>query len=175
MAAKGGIDPEKTLAVINAGSGQNSATLTKIPNFILNGKFDMAAPMYIIEKDVMVWRMEAEHLDVPQNVASATYHTLRQALAMGLREGDLSEGVRVVERAAEKWDRVVTTRAPSRSLDVPTPFEGDSTRLSDAGQISRIVKRTEMVHTVKPTVVNILMAFLAIVVHHQGFSRDEIG
>ena len=100
MAAKGGVDPEKALAVFNAGSGQNSATLTKIPNFILNRKFNMEVPMHIIEKDAMLWRMEAERLEVPQNVAGATYHTMRQALAMGLGGGDLSEIVRVVERAA---------------------------------------------------------------------------
>lgn len=100
MAAKGGVDPEKALAVFNAGSGQNSATLTKIPNFILNRQFNMEAPMHIIEKDAMLWRMEAERLEVPQNVAGATYHTMRQALAMGLGGGDLSEIVRVVERAA---------------------------------------------------------------------------
>ncbi|MFP6746562.1 MAG: NAD(P)-dependent oxidoreductase [Alphaproteobacteria bacterium] len=100
MAAKGGVDPEKALAVMNAGSGQNSATLTKVPNFILNRAFNMEAPMHIIEKDAMLWRMEAERLEVPQNVASATYQTMRQALAMGLGDGDLSEIVRVVERAA---------------------------------------------------------------------------
>jgi len=100
MAAKGGVDPEKALAVFNSGSGQNSATLTKIPNFVMNRKFDMQAPMYIIEKDASLWRMEAERLDVPQNVAGATYHTMRQALAMGLGDGDLSEIIRVVERAA---------------------------------------------------------------------------
>lgn len=100
MAAKGGVDPEKALAVFNAGSGQNSATLTKIPNFVLNRNFNMEAPMHIIEKDAMLWRMEAERLEVPQNVAGATYHTMRQALAMGLGGGDLSEIVRVVERAA---------------------------------------------------------------------------
>ncbi|MBT3533183.1 MAG: NAD(P)-dependent oxidoreductase [Rhodospirillaceae bacterium] len=100
MAAKGGVDPEKALAVMNSGSGQNSATLGKVPNFILNRAFNMEAPMHIIEKDAMLWRMEAERLEVPQNVASATYQTMRQALAMGLKDGDLSEMVRVVERAA---------------------------------------------------------------------------
>lgn len=100
MVAKGGVDPEKALAVMNAGSGQNSATLTKVPNFILNRAFNMEAPMHIIEKDAMLWRMEAERLEVPQNVAAATYQTMRQALAMGLGNGDLSEIVRVVERAA---------------------------------------------------------------------------
>lgn len=102
MAAKGGVDPEKALAVINSGSGQNSATLTKIPHFILNRRFeDMQAPMHIVEKDAMLWRMEAERLEVPQNVASAAYLTMQQALAMGLRDGDLSEIVKVIERAAD--------------------------------------------------------------------------
>ena len=100
MAAKGGIDPEKALAVFNAGSGQNSASLTKIPNFVLNRAFNMEAPMRIIEKDAMLWRRESERLDVPQPVASATYNTIRQALAMGLREADLSELVKVAERNA---------------------------------------------------------------------------
>ena len=101
MAAKGGVDPEKVLAVINSGSGQNSATLSKIPNFVMNRKFNMEAPMYITEKDVMLWRMEAERLEVPQNVANATYQTMVQAMAMGLREGDMSEIVKVIERAAD--------------------------------------------------------------------------
>ncbi len=101
MAAKGGVDPEKALAVMNSGSGQNSATLSKVPNFILNRAFNMEAPMHIIEKDAMLWRMEAERLEVPQNVAAATYQTMRQALAMGLGNGDLSEILRVVERAAD--------------------------------------------------------------------------
>jgi 3-hydroxyisobutyrate dehydrogenase-like beta-hydroxyacid dehydrogenase len=100
MAAKGGVDPEKALGVFNAGSGQNRATLLTMPNFILKKDANMEAPMHIIEKDAMLWRMEAERLDVPQNVAAATYQTLRQALAMGLHDGDLSDIVQVVERAA---------------------------------------------------------------------------
>ena len=102
MAAKGGVDPEKVLAVINSGSGQNSATLSKIPNFILNRRFDeMLAPMHITEKDAMLWRMESERLEVPQNVSSAAYQTIQQGVAMGLRGRDWSEIVKVVERAAD--------------------------------------------------------------------------
>lgn len=100
MAAKGGVDPEKALAVINSGTGQNSATLTKIPNFIMNRKFDMEAPMYINEKDTHLWQQEADRLAVPQNVGSATYLVLQQAIAMGLRQGDMSEIVKVIERNA---------------------------------------------------------------------------
>ena len=100
MAAKGGVDPEKVLAVLNAGTGQNSATLTKIPNFIMNRKFDMEAPMYINEKDTHLWQQEAERLDVPQMVGSAASQTLQQALAFGLRHGDLCEMVKLIERNA---------------------------------------------------------------------------
>ena len=60
----------------------------------------MEAPMYITAKDAMLWRMEAERLEVPQNVAGATYQTMQQALAMGLLDGDMSEIVKVIERAA---------------------------------------------------------------------------
>lgn len=101
MASKGGVDPEKVLGVINSGSGQNSATLSKIPNFVLKRDFNMEAPMHIIAKDAMLWRMEAERLEVPQNVASATYQTMQQAMAMGLRGGDFSEIVKLIERAAD--------------------------------------------------------------------------
>ena len=100
MVAKGGIDPGKALGVMNSGSDQNSATLSTVPNFVLNRAFNMEGPMHIIEKDAMLWLMEAERLEVPQNVARATYHTLRQALTMGLHDGDLSEIIRVIERAA---------------------------------------------------------------------------
>jgi 3-hydroxyisobutyrate dehydrogenase-like beta-hydroxyacid dehydrogenase len=100
LAAKGGVDPEKVLAVLNSGTGQNSATLTKIPNFIMNRKFDMEAPLYINEKDTHLWQLEADRLEVPATVASGTYMALQQALAMGLRRGDLSEMVKVVERNA---------------------------------------------------------------------------
>lgn len=100
MAAKGGVDPEKALAVFNSGTGQNSATLTKIPKFVMNRSFAMEAPMHVTEKDSHLWQQEAERLDVPQIVASATYQALQQALAMGMRGSDHSEIVKLVERNA---------------------------------------------------------------------------
>ena len=101
MAAKGGVDPQKVLSVINSGSGQNSATLSKIPNFVMKGNFEMAAPMHIIAKDAMLWRMESERLKTPTNVASASYQALQQAIAMGLGNGDFSEIVKLMERDAD--------------------------------------------------------------------------
>ena len=100
LASKGGLDPQKALDVINSGSGQNSASLSKIPNSVMKGEFNLQAPMHIIAKDAMLWRVESERLKVPQGVGSATYQTIQQALAMGLQDGDLSEIVKVIERTA---------------------------------------------------------------------------
>lgn len=100
MAAKGGVDPEKALAVFNSGTGQNSATLTKIPKFVMSRSFAMEAPMHVTEKDSHLWQQEAERLEVPQIVASATYQALQQALAMGMRDSDHSEIVKLIERNA---------------------------------------------------------------------------
>ena len=100
LASKGGLDPRKVLEVINSGTGQNSASLSKIPNSVMKGTFNLHAPLHIIEKDAMLWRMESERLKVPQAVGNATYQIIQQALAMGLQNGDLSELVKVIERAA---------------------------------------------------------------------------
>ena len=57
LASKGGLDPRKVLEVINSGTGQNSASLSKIPNSVMKGTFNLHAPLHIIEKDAMLWRM----------------------------------------------------------------------------------------------------------------------
>ncbi|MEL0020535.1 MAG: NAD(P)-dependent oxidoreductase, partial [Rickettsiales bacterium] len=81
LAAKAGIDPEKMLNVINNGSGQNSASLTKVPRHVLNRKFDLGGPMYISKKDVTLWREEAERLEVTQWVGNTVHHLVMQACA----------------------------------------------------------------------------------------------
>ena len=48
------------IEVINASSGKNSATERKIPNHVLTRSFDYGGAMYIIEKDLDLWRREAE-------------------------------------------------------------------------------------------------------------------
>ena len=80
----------------------------------------------------------------------------------------------VVELSREERDGVVAPRAPARPLGVAVAFEGDLSRLSDARQIRLVVERAEVVRRVIPTLVRVLMALQAVVVHHQGFGRDEL-
>lgn len=98
LGAKAGIDPEKLLEVINNGSGQNSASLTKVPNHVLNRKFDLGGPMYISKKDVTLWRQEAERLGVTQWVGNTVHHLVMQANAMGLGPGDMTELAKIIEQ-----------------------------------------------------------------------------
>ena len=57
LGAKAGIDAEKMLAVINSGSGQNSAGLTGA-TLRHEPKVQHGGPMYISQKDVTLWRDE---------------------------------------------------------------------------------------------------------------------
>jgi len=70
LGAKAGLDPEQMIEVINASSGRNSATETKIPNHVLTRGFDYGGAMYIIEKDLELWRREAEAFEAPMWVGS---------------------------------------------------------------------------------------------------------
>ena len=47
-----GVDKERLIEALNAGSGRNSATLTNYPTWILNGKFDSGFTMKLMRKDV---------------------------------------------------------------------------------------------------------------------------
>ena len=60
LGAKAGLDPEQMIDVINSSSGQNSATSIKIPRSVLTRNFDYGGALYIIEKDLDLWRQEAE-------------------------------------------------------------------------------------------------------------------
>jgi 2-hydroxy-3-oxopropionate reductase len=97
MGAKAGLDPEQMLKVLNTGSGQNSATLTKIPDHVLNRRFDYGGALYIIQKDLDAWRQEAEALGVPTWIGSAVRQLYLQALAQGSPKDDMTTVVKLIE------------------------------------------------------------------------------
>lgn len=97
MGAKAGLDPEQMLAVLNNGSGQNSATLTKIPDHVLNRQFDYGGALYIIQKDLEAWRQEAEALGVPAWIGSAVRQLYLHTIAQGSPKDDMTTVVRLLE------------------------------------------------------------------------------
>ena len=99
LGRKSGLDPTAMLEIINNGSGQNNATLTKIPAQILTRKFSYGAGLGLTILNMEALGAEAKLRDVPMPLAEAIFTSLRTALA---EEGDtdLTRVIRPMERAA---------------------------------------------------------------------------
>ncbi|MGJ4950571.1 NAD(P)-dependent oxidoreductase [Bradyrhizobium sp. HKCCYLS20291] len=52
IAGAAGVDAERLLEGLNAGSGRSGVTLVNVPNWILNGAFDSGFTMQLMRKDV---------------------------------------------------------------------------------------------------------------------------
>ena len=90
MGIKAGLDPEVMLQAINNGSGRNSATLQKIPAYVLTGGYDYGATLDILLKDVDLALSEGEALGVPMAVCQSVRQFLRMFRAAGGGQQDIS-------------------------------------------------------------------------------------
>ncbi len=100
LGAKAGLDPEQMLEVINASSGRNSATDTKIPNHVLSRTFDYGGALYIIEKDLELWRREAEAYETPMWLGTNIRTLFLQCMAEVGRDQDLTALTTTLEKMA---------------------------------------------------------------------------
>ncbi len=82
--------------------------------------------------------------------------------------------VGIVERSGEERHQVVAAGAPARGLRIPVSLQRDLPGLADAGQVRLVVERAVVMCRVEPAVEGILVAFYAVVVHHQRPRRDEL-
>jgi 3-hydroxyisobutyrate dehydrogenase len=97
MGVKAGLDPTLMLAVINAGSGRNSATQDKFPRAILPGTFDFGFATGLSYQDVRLCIDEAEALGVPMVVGAAVRQMLAVTNAVYGPDSDFTSVCRVVE------------------------------------------------------------------------------
>jgi len=100
MGAKGGLDPEVMVNAINAGSGQNGATQTVIPNSVLDRSFGYGAALHILMKDIDLAIAQGEELGVPMWVCQAARLIYKHAIFKGAADDDISTLLRHVERGA---------------------------------------------------------------------------
>jgi 2-hydroxy-3-oxopropionate reductase len=100
VGAKAGLDPVAMLEVLNSGSGQNSATLMKIPSDVLTGKFKFGGSLAIVIKDYKAFLEEAESLGIEPSIGQAVLKTYMAALALVSEAGDVTEVIRPMEIAA---------------------------------------------------------------------------
>jgi len=99
LGAKAGLDPEQMLEVINASSGRNTATEWLIPNHVLNGLYDFGGANYIIEKDLELWRREAEGYEAPMWLGTTLRTLYLASMAKEGRQTDLT----TLGRTLEEW------------------------------------------------------------------------
>ncbi|MCF8488575.1 MAG: NAD(P)-dependent oxidoreductase [Rhodospirillum sp.] len=71
LGVKAGLDPDKMIEVLNAGSGANSATGNKIPQFVLPRTFDFGFAIGLSSKDARLCLEEGDRLGVPMIVGNA--------------------------------------------------------------------------------------------------------
>ena len=98
MGTKAGLDPELIMEVINAGTGKNSATETKIPKFVIPRKFDLGFSIGLLNKDVRLCLEEADALGMPMIVGTAVRQLLAITSASEGSDADMTEIVRTLER-----------------------------------------------------------------------------
>ena len=100
MGVKAGLDPNLVMEVINAGTGRNSATVDKIPRFVIPRTFNVGFGIALLNKDVRLCLEEADALGVPMVVGTAVRQLLSITQASEGQAADMTEVVKTVERWA---------------------------------------------------------------------------
>jgi len=101
MGAKAGLDADVMIEVLNAGSGRTSASVDKIPRFVLPRGFDFGFAIALSLKDIRLCLEEAERLGVPMMVGNAVRMLFSITKAELGPDADMTAIIRPLEQWAE--------------------------------------------------------------------------
>lgn len=99
MGAKAGLDADVMIEVLNAGSGRTSASVDKIPRFVLPRGFDFGFAIALSLKDIRLCLEEADRLGVPMLVGNA----VRMLFSITKADCGPSADMTAIIRPLEKW------------------------------------------------------------------------
>jgi 3-hydroxyisobutyrate dehydrogenase-like beta-hydroxyacid dehydrogenase len=99
MGAKAGLDADTMIAVINSGSGRNTATEDKFPRCVLPRRFDFGFTTELLSKDVRLCLETGEALGVPMLVGNA----VKQLLALTHASQGPGTDITQIVCTVEKW------------------------------------------------------------------------
>ena len=114
--AKAGLDADTMVAVINAGSGRNSATEEKIPRSVLTRTFDFGFPISGACKDIGLAIEECQAMGLPMIVGSAARQLWQFAYNQGGAKRDMTTLVTYIEPWAGVEVRGKAARKPDRRV-----------------------------------------------------------
>ena len=100
LGVKAGLDPKVMIDVLNASSGQNSATADKFPRAVLPRTFDFGFTTSLSLKDVRLCLDEAEGLNVPMLVGNVVRNMLTITQSQYGPQSDFTSIAKVVEQWA---------------------------------------------------------------------------
>ena len=100
MGVKSGLDPSVMIDVINAGSGQNTASRDKFPRSILPRSFDFGFATGLMVKDVRLCLEEAKALGLSMEVAEAVGRLWEVVIREMGPESDFTSAIKPIEKAA---------------------------------------------------------------------------
>src|ERR1700719_3302608 len=98
MGVKSGLDPSVMIDVINAGSGQNTASRDKFPRSILPRSFDFGFATGLMVKDVRLCLEEAKALGLSMEVAEAVGRLWEVVIREMGPESDFTSAINPIER-----------------------------------------------------------------------------
>ena len=100
VGAKEGLDPEIMLKVLNTGSGQNSATLSKIPRDVITGNFAFGGALRIVIKDLHAYVDLARDVGLDAAVGQVVLDRYEAAASAASVEADVTTVIRPMEAEA---------------------------------------------------------------------------
>jgi 3-hydroxyisobutyrate dehydrogenase-like beta-hydroxyacid dehydrogenase len=100
VGARAGLDPALMLEILNEGTGQNSATSTKILRHVLPGTFDYGGRLQLVCKDLEEYLATARSLSGTTRLSELVVSIFREAAASEGADSDMTTVVRPLERKA---------------------------------------------------------------------------
>ena len=95
-----GLDMKTMLDVINASTGQNSATQDKFPNRVLTSTYDAGFRMALMEKDVALYLSEAENAGAPVSLCERVATYWKKGMKQ-FPDGDFTEIYKVIHEEVD--------------------------------------------------------------------------
>nr|WP_117595587.1 NAD(P)-dependent oxidoreductase [Haloprofundus halophilus] len=93
-----GLDGETLVDAFSAGSGRNSATEEKFPNYVLTGEYDMGFPLELMEKDIRLFAEFAEAHDASALLGGVVRNLVGYARVRQGGEADMTRAYEFVEQ-----------------------------------------------------------------------------
>ena len=99
IATRLGLDPDRTIEILNQSTGRSNTSEVKFPNYILPRTFDAGFPLKLLLKDISI----ATRLAKEENIPMHTGNLLEQMLAFAVKGGAGDRDHTALIRMLEEW------------------------------------------------------------------------